>query len=158
MSYYHVIIQKKPDGEWICIFKDLSENGLKKCLIKPYKLGKDLFYDGHILPVSELSKVKIVLTEKNHEEELKIVQDESYKKVQEFNRSNSSVTLISAGHGYQDYEIEDCGKDVTTKHLSQGPGSGTILSNIMGAIKHPWVVRILGGLLFLIVVAYLGLK
>ena len=157
MSYFHVIIQKKSNNDWICIFKDLSESDFKKYLIRPYKLGKDLFYDGHILSVTELSKVEIVRTEKPHEEELKIVQNESYEQVQEFNRSNSGVVRISPGRGYHDYEIKDCGKDVTKQYLSQGPGSGTFVSKISGAIKHPWVVRV-GGLLFLMAAAYLGLK
>jgi hypothetical protein len=155
MSYFHVIIQKK-SNDWICIFKDLSESDLKKYLIKPYKLGKDLFYDGHILSVTEISKVEIVLTEKLHVNELTIVQDKSYRQVQKMNKSNSDVARMSAGHGYHDYEIKDCGKEVTKQYLSQSPGSGTFGSKILGVIKHPWVVRIVGGLLFLMAAAYFG--
>ncbi|OOE93864.1 hypothetical protein BZG76_03935 [Salinivibrio sp. AR647] len=158
MSYLHVTIKTKSSNGWICIFKDLSVYELKKKLVKPYKLGKSIYYDGNILPPNEIIQIKINETEKAHEEELKTVQDESYKEVQEFNRTSSRVVLISAGHGYSDYEINECGKDVTASYISTGPGAGTAFTVTADFIKHPWVVRVVGGLVFLAVAAYLGFK
>lgn len=158
MSYLHVTIKTKTSNSWVCIFKDLSVSELKKSLVKPYRLGKSIYYDGNILSPNEITQVKITETEKPHEEELNVVQEESYREVQEFNRTSSSVVLVSAGHGYSDYEINECGKDVTNLYISSGPGVGTPLTAFAEFIKHPWVVRIIGGLVFVAVAAYLGLK
>lgn len=158
MSYFHVTIKKKGSDGWLCVFKDLSASDLKKRLVKPYRLGKSIFYDGNILSPSDITQVKITETKMSHDEELMVVQDESYKKVQEFNRTSSSVVLVSAGHGYSDYEINECGSDVTESYISSGPGIGTLGTALADFIKHPWVVRVVGGLVFVAVVAYLGLK
>jgi hypothetical protein len=158
MSYLHVTIKTKSSNDWICIFTDLSKADLKKNLVRPYRLGKSIFYDGNILSSNEISKIKIIETEKSHEEELKTVQDESYRQVQESNRSSSAVFLMSIGHGYRDYEINECGKDITNKYISTGPGTGTVLTAIAKFIRHPWVVRVVAGLVFVAAAAYLGLK
>ncbi|ROQ18679.1 hypothetical protein EDC38_2909 [Marinimicrobium koreense] len=158
MSYLHVTIKTKSSDGWLCIFKDLSVSDLKQKFVKPYRLGKPIYYDGNIFPPNEITQIKINETEKTHEDELKIVQDESYKEVQEFNRTSSSVVLISAGHGYSDYEINECGKDVTNSYISTGPGVGTAFTVAAEFIKHPWVVRVVGGLVFLAVAAYLGFR
>lgn len=158
MSYLHVTIKTPSSNGWVCIFKDLSVSELKRKLVKPYKLGKFICYNGNILSPTEIKQIKINETEKTHEEELKIVQDESYREVQESNRTSSSVVLISAGHGYSDDEINECGKDVTNSYISTGPGVGTAFTVAAEFIKHPWVVRVVGGLVFLAVAAYLGFK
>lgn len=158
MSYLHVTIKTKSSNGWLCIFKDLSVSDLKKMLVKPYRLGKSIYYDGNILSPTEITQVKITETERPHVEELKIVQEESYRKVQEFNRTSSSVVLIRAGHGYSDYEINEYGKEVTNLYISTGPGIGTPLTTLAEFIKHPWVVRVVGGLVFAAVAVYLGFK
>lgn len=158
MSYLHVTIKTKSSDGWLCIFKDLSASDLKRSLVKPYRLGKPIFYDGNILFPSEITHVKITETESPHEEELEVVQEESYRDVQEFNRTSSSVVLVSAGYGYSDYEINECGKDVTSSYITSGPGVGTPFTAVAEFIRHPWVVRVVGGLVFVAVAAYLGLK
>jgi len=158
MSYLHVTVQKKNTDNWICIFTDLSSADLKKKLVKPYRLGKPIYYDGNILSPNEISKIRINGTEKPHEEELKSVQEESFREAEKINRLNSDVTLVSLGHGYNDYEINECGTDVTSKYITDGPGTGTLNTAAAEFIKHPWVVRVVGGLIFLAIAAYLGLK
>ena len=158
MSYLHATIKTKISDDWLCIFKDLSASELKRHLVKPYRLGKSIYYDGNILSPSEITQVKITETESSHEAELQVVQEESYRKVQEFNRTSSSVVLISAGHGYGDYEINECGKDVTSSYIYTGPGVGTPFTALAGFIRHPWVVRVIGGLMFVAAAGYLGLK
>ena len=158
MSYLHVTLKTKSSDGWLCIFKDLSASELKRSLVKPYRLGKSIYYDGNVLPPSEITQVKITETESPHEEELKVVQEESYREVQDFNRTSSGVVFVSAGHGYSDYEINECGKDVTNSYISSGPGVGTPITAAAEFIKHPWVVRVVGGLVFVAVAAYLGLQ
>lgn len=158
MSYLHVTVKTKSSDGWLCIFKDLSAPELKRNLLKPYRLGKTIYYDGNILPPSEITQMKITETESPHEAELTVVQEESYREIQEFNRTSSGAVFISAGHGYRDDEINECGKDVTSSYISSGPGVGTPMTAVAEFIKHPWVVRIVGGLVFVTVAAYLGLK
>lgn len=158
MSYLHVTIKTKSSDDWLCIFKDLSISDLKINLVKPYRLGKSIFYGGNILSPSEITQVKITETKQSHEEELKLLQEESYRKVQEYNRTSSSTILISAGCGYSDYEINDCGKDVTNLYITSGPGVGTPITAIAEFIKHPLVVYVFGGLMVLALTAYFGLK
>ncbi|MBO7927478.1 hypothetical protein J5X91_14585 [Pseudoalteromonas sp. K222D] len=158
MSYIHVTIKSKTSDNWLCIFKDLSVSDLKKKLINPYKLGKSIYYNGNILSPSEITQIKISETERPHKDELKTVQEDSYNEVQEFNRNSSSLTFVSAGHGYNDYEINECGKDVTNSFISTGPGLGTPFTATTEFIKHPWVVRVIGGLVFIAVATYLGFK
>lgn len=158
VGYLHVTVKKKGTENWLCIFKDLSVSDLKKKLVKPYRLGKSIFYDGKILSPSDITQIKIIETSRPHEEELKIVQEESFKEIQDFNRKSTGVILISAGYGYSDHEINECGSEVTESYISSGPGIGTPLTVISDFIKHPWVVRVVGGLVFVTVVTYAGLN
>lgn len=158
MGYLHVTVKKKGTDDWICVFTDLSVADLKKKFVRLYRLGKPIYYDGNILSPSDISKIKINETERSHEDELQIVQEDSFREMQEFNRSNSGVIFISPGHGYHDYEINECGVDVTIKYITDGPGAGTFGSMLAEFIKHPWIVRIVGGLVFVVIAAYFGLR
>lgn len=158
MSYIHVTIKTKSTDTWACVFKDLSEQDLKKKLLKPYNLGQPIYYDGKILSPNEITRIKINKTQRTHIEELKSVQEESFKSVQEFNNSNAGVIIVSAGHGYEDYEINECGTDVTDLYISAGPGSGTSFTKVNDFIKHPWVVRIIPGVIAVAIIAYLKFK
>ena len=154
MSYLHVTIKTKNSNCWLCIFKDLSVSELNRNLIKPYRLGKDIYYDGKILSPNDITQVRIIKTECEHEKELKVLQEESYKKVQEFNCINQSLVRISAGDGYSDSEINKCGKDLTNSYISSGPGVGTSFTAVAEFIKHPWVVRVVGGLVLFALIRY----
>ncbi len=158
MSFLHVTVKKKNSEDWICVFRDLSESNLRKKLVKPYRLGKSLYYEGSILPAEEISQIKINRTDRCLDEELKQVQEESMRRIREFNASSNSVGIISIGDGHNDYEINQCGDVVTDDYLSTGPGGGTFTSAISEFIRHPWVVRVFGGLLFLGLAIYLGLR
>nr|VFK51223.1 MAG: hypothetical protein BECKTUN1418E_GA0071001_100541 [Candidatus Kentron sp. TUN]VFK57477.1 MAG: hypothetical protein BECKTUN1418F_GA0071002_11177 [Candidatus Kentron sp. TUN] len=138
MNYYHVVIQKKLDNKWVCVFKDLSETELKKCFVIPYKTGKDIFYDGKILFLSEIAEIKIILTGSCHRDELEVAQKELDENVKYMNESGIPVLpsfLCEDG-------IKNLGEDITVRYLSEGPGTGTLSSKVFGSIKHPLVVRI----------------
>ncbi|WP_337911483.1 hypothetical protein [Vibrio cholerae] len=138
MNKFHVVIKTKSDDSWKCCFKDLSEKELIYSFVKPYKKGKEIIVDGEIISTKEINHVVISKTDKTHKEELKIVQDTSYQKIQEMNR-NSSIRIISPGYGWQNYEIKDCGENVTSYYLTSGAGE-------VGFMNSPWVITIGGGL------------
>jgi hypothetical protein len=158
MSFFHVVVNTKDSESPACIFKDISEAELRKKFLNPYKLGKSVFFDGNIVSVYEFRKVKVVRTSLSHEKELKEVQISSQKQIEEMNSLSTSVAIISFGWGYEDHEIESCGKEVTGKYIDSGPGQGTTTSRLLEFMKHPWVVRIFGGLTLLGAAVYLGLR
>lgn len=158
MSHIHVLVKTKKTDDWVCVFKDLSVSQLRKKVVKPYKLGKSIFHDGNILLSTDISQIKIVGTERSHSDELKFLREDHERKVSEFNRSSSGITFISLGRGRKDYEIKDCGQEVTSSYISSGPGTGTFLSVLSDFIKHPLVVRIPAGLVLMAIAAYLGFR
>jgi len=158
MSYYHTLIKTKNDNSWVCVFIDLSRSELIKRFVNPYKLGKQIFWDGNITSTVEFKKVKIIRSERPHSEELNILQKKSHEGIEEFNLSGSGAVIISAGYGYNRADIRSSGVDVTSEFIKFGPGTGTAVSTSLKFLSHPWVVRIFAGLAFLIVAAYLGLK
>lgn len=171
MPYFHVVVKSKNNKKPLCVFKDLSERDLKNKFIKPYKLNKSFFYCGSILAASELVNIKIVSTLQKHEQELKrelsVAHVELIKKaddlfkdiIEESNAPNSDNvgTSFDTVVGYNDYEIQDCGVDVTHKFIREAPGEGTSLSKFSEILRHPWVVRIFAGFLTLMLI-YLGIK
>lgn len=138
MSKFHVVIKTKNTDSWRCCFKNLSEKELIDSFVKSYKKGKDIIIDGEIISTKEINHVVISKTDKTQKEELKIVQDTSYQKIQEENR-DSCIQIISAGNGWQDYEIKDCGENVTSYYLTSGAGE-------IGFMNSPWVITVVGGL------------
>jgi len=158
MDYLHVVIQTKNDSQSFCIFKDLSENELRKKFINPYKLGKKLFYSGRIMPVEELSKVIIVSTAKTLEQELDILLKKSNELIEESNNSYSGISIMLPIPCYPSHEIQQCGTQVTEKYINEAPGEGTFLSKSAELIKHPWIVRIFAGLSFMLILIYFGIK
>ena len=156
MKFHHVTVKTKLSESWSCLFKDLSKPELKKSFVKPYKLGKSIFYDGKILSSLDIIEVKINITENNLKSELAKVQDESIESIRKMNASG--IPVLSLGWGYRDHEINNVGENVTSYFIDCPPGGGTYKSLAADFIKHPWVVRVLGGLTFAGVIAYLGLK
>lgn len=134
------MLKIKNENSWKCIFKDFSEDQIKDAFIKPYKKGKNIIVNNEIISTKDISHVVISNTHMNHRDELKKVQKESYQKIQEMNR-NSSVSIISAGDGWYDYEIKDCGKNVTSIYLNGGAGE----IGIINIFNNPWIVTLIGG-------------
>jgi hypothetical protein len=167
MPYFHVVVKSKNNKKPLCIFKDLSEKELKNKFVKPYKLNKSFFYYGNILTASELVNIKIVSTLQKHEQELKqelpvahleLIKkaEEFFKDIEEFNALDSDNVDTSVDT-YNDYEIQDCGVDVTHKFIREAPGEGTTLSKFSEILRHPWVVRIFAVFLTFTLI-YLGIK
>ncbi|MBW8191317.1 hypothetical protein K0504_09735 [Neiella marina] len=150
MGYLQVMVQVKASDKWTCVFRDLSPEELRKLFVKPFFQGKSIFYDGEILQPHSISQIKITETDKRHTEELSILREKSESEIKEFNSADSGVVLISLGYGYEDYEVMDSGKDVTSLYI-KAP------SVLHGFVKEPWVVSIVTGLLLLLVGAIFGL-
>lgn len=141
VNYLHVIFEIKFSGKKFCVFKDLSERELNNRFIKPYKLKKDICYDGKIIPLSEISKLTIIATEENHKQELDVRLNESNQLIDDANISIGKNVIYQL-FGCADYEIEHCGEDVTHKYINVAPGSGTLFTKLSSLIENPLSVAV----------------
>jgi len=154
VSYFHVLVKFSGDNEAIeCIFKDLSQEQLKRQFLKPYRKGNRLLSGARVIDVMSIAWTQIIHTERLSEIELKIIQERSLQEIQDFNR-NSSVVLISAGRGYADEDIAEAGEDVTAMFIKHPPGAAP--SVVVSILNHQWVVAVIGGIIVAGVVAWLG--
>ena len=119
---------------------------MKKKFVNPYQLCKDLYYDGKILSVKEISQVRIRKTDESLENILKTERDKNHGNIKE-NIDDLEFVLKNLGIWNSDLAIINCGEDVLEKYLSSAPCEGTLFSNLLDTIKHPMIIRIFGGLL-----------
>lgn len=138
MSYFHVVIKTKSDDSWKCCLKDINEEKLIELFIKPYKKGNKIIVEGEVVSTKKINHVVISKTHKNHKEELENVRKTSEQYFKEMNK-NSTVRIMSPGYGLRNYEIKDCGENVTSYYLTNGAGEE-------GFMNNPWVITIGGGL------------
>jgi len=147
MPYFHVLlILQNSSGRVRSVFADLLETDLKKRFLAKYQSGTTLLSGNEVIDTRQINKVTIIRTQRTSAEELKTIQDRSYATVQEVNRSQDSVVLISAGHGYDPEDIVEAGEDVTATYISSPPGEGR-WSFMEAVINHSWVSAILTGLI-----------
>lgn len=156
MPYYHVLLtlQSAPDHRR-AVFLDLSEQELKEKFVAPYRKGKSFLAGNEIIDSGQIKTVTICSTNRLSAEELKTIQTKSWAEVDEFNRSQNSVTLISVGRGYDAEDLFEAGETVTSDHISGPPGEGLwkLAATVM---NHPWVSAITTGLVVAALAAFFG--
>lgn len=153
LSKFHIVLKMKNDNSWKCIFKDLSEVQVRDDFIEPFKRGK-VIVNNELISTKDIYHVVISKTNMTHRDELKKVQIDSYQKLQEMNENGSAINVEA---GRYDYEIKDCGKDITSNYLYGGAEMGEE-SNIF---KNPVVFILTGGFLVAILIdlySYFSLK
>ncbi|CAA6828333.1 MAG: Unknown protein [uncultured Sulfurovum sp.] len=157
MPYYHVLVTftdspKDPQ----CVLDDLSEQELKTKFVGLYKKGKDILCDKDVVRIGNIKSVQIIRTNKKSEDERSIIQEKSFKRIEELNRQSDSITIISPGYGYSPGDIAVAGEDVTSQYITRAPGHEA--SNfIFSLLNNPWVMTIGTGLILAALVAWLGL-
>ena len=135
MHYFHVIIKQKESNSLECIFKDISEEELNKKFVNPYKLCKDLYYDGRILPIREISNITIIKSTETAESMEHMNLKEIEKKTDDLEFIVKCIGICAT--------ITHYGKKVTNNYLSTAPCQGTLVSDFLDKIKHPVLVRII---------------
>lgn len=156
MPYFHVLVTLQNFSESKrSVLADLSETHLQKRFLAQYRKGKTFLSGNEVIDAKQITTVTIIRTERTSAEELKTIQDNSYAAVQEFNRSQDSAVLISAGRGFDPEDIIEAGEDVTATYISLPPGEGR-WSFIAAVISHPWVSTIVTGLIVAGLAAYFG--
>lgn len=158
MPYYHVLVTftdspKNPH----CVLDDLSEQELKTKFVKLYKKGKDILCDKDVVRIENIKSIQIIHTNKKSEDERSIIQEESFKRIQELNRQTDSIAIISLGDGYNPEDIVEAGEDVTSQYITEAPGYGA--SNfIFSFLNNSWVMTISTGLILVVLIAWLRLE
>jgi hypothetical protein len=156
MAHYHVMLtfQAAPD-KVRCMFTDLTERDLRTRFLVPYRKGRSFLCGNEIVEPSTIKKVTLVKTARASAAELKDIQDNSWREVEEFNR-NSPVVLVSAGRGYDAEDIAEAGEDVTALFISGPPGHGGRWKVVSAVVNHPWVSSIGTGLAVAALAYWLG--
>lgn len=99
----------------------------------------------HIIKTSDLKSVC-----------LQRLQDESLRKIRDFNNNNEHMTLISLPYGSSDIDISEAGEDVTSNYIVHPPGRGDVFSNIKAFASNGWVVGIGTGVIVALIAALMA--
>jgi hypothetical protein len=147
MSYYHVLLSfHDAPQELRCMLFDLSEQELRARFLVPYRRGKNLLCGNEVVASSRINRVSIVRTDDSSANELKKIQEKSWKDIQDFNRESQSLVLLDLGHGYHLEDITEAGEDVTSALILRPPGDGDRWMLAAAALNPPWVSAIGTGL------------
>lgn len=141
-EYYHVVITLKDNPKPVFLYGDMTEAELRQKFLRPYKLGKPVLKGNEVVNLSEVKAVDIIETDVPLQDELKKMQIESGRKIDEINHSSSGVFIMSLGVGYNNEDIAGGGKCVTDRYITTPPGTGTLGSNLFASLHNPWVLGI----------------
>jgi len=156
MDLYHVVVEIHGEKKPLFLFGDLSKSDLRKRFLNPYYLGKPVLKKNQVVDLSRVVSVQIRMTKSSASSELEDLKAKSKAEIDELNRG-SGMVFIGFGRGYADEDIVECGTDVTAEFVKAPPGQGTAVSKLVGFLHNPWVLRVGGGIV-LIVVGFLLAK
>lgn len=142
MAYFHVLLKFRDEpSNTRCLYSDLSEKSLRGGFVKDYERGRTILHEGELIDLTRITSVAIIRTSRTEGEERDVLHRESVRKIDELNRSSSSVFIISAGSGYAPEDIAEAGDDVTSKYVSGPPGSS--FRAVVGSfVNNPWIVGV----------------
>lgn len=123
MAYFHVIVKVRASDDFISLFDDLTVDDLRAKFLVPYENGTSVFSASSILPVSEISAVKIIETNRDSRTERESIYRRNRESIDEMNRRDDGVYILSGGFGYSPEDIEEAGLDVTSIYIKRGPGT-----------------------------------
>ena len=156
MAFHHVLLTlNEAPSKPRCVLSDLSAEQLEKQFLFPYRKGKNILCGNQVIHVTNIKSVQIIRTEKTSELELAVIQDRSFKEMQEFNRRSDSFIIISPGRGYDAEDIVEAGEHITSQHIIGTPGHGTS-SSLLKLLNNQWVVAIGTGLIVAALVWWFG--
>jgi hypothetical protein len=122
--------------------------------VAPYRRGKNILCGREVVEVSRIRTVSIVRTADTSETELKRIDEERFKKDEEFNRSSRSVVVLHLGYKLED--IGEAGEDVTSTFILGPPGHGDRWTVVAAVLNHPWITAIGTGLILAAIIWWLG--
>ncbi|QGT77771.1 hypothetical protein GM160_02060 [Guyparkeria halophila] len=151
MAFLHVVIERTEEEKPLFLFGDLTKTELKRRFIRPYKLARSVLKENRVVNLSCVTSVHVIETDKPLDVALKHLRVESNERIDSLNRESGGVFIISAGSGWVAEDIVHCGRDVTAQYVTSPPGEGTLASHALAFLHNPWVLRVGGGLLIIVV-------
>ncbi len=101
MDHFHVFIRQEADATLRVLARDLTEEEIKRQVVKPYRRGTAIVHGGTIVPVASLREVRVCKTGARFEEAYSSEHAAQSKRMDDLNREGG-VIFISAGPGYDD--------------------------------------------------------
>lgn len=151
MAFLHVVIEREEDEKPLFLFGDLTKAELKRRFLRPYKLAKSVLKENRVVNLAGVTAVHVIETDKPLDAALRQLRVESNERIDRINRESGGVFIISAGSGWVDEDVVHCGHDVTAQYVTSPPGEGTLASRALALLHNPWVLRVGGGLLVIVV-------
>lgn len=157
MAFYHVLLTIVDNTDsFRCILSDLSEENLRKQFLQPYRRGNSILCGDEVVESLKIKRLKIIRTLEGSEPALKKLQEESFRRIQEFNRNSNGIAIISPGRGFNLEDVADIGEDVTTQYVSTAPGEGDAWKTVISFLNNGWVVGVGVGLIVAALLWWLG--
>ena len=157
MAYYQVLLSLDSGPLGLRqVLVDLSEEDLGARLLVPYRRGTGMVCGNEIVPTLQIRRIYVVRTARPNQIERDLLRERSVQEIRAVNGPSENLTLVTSGGGYDPEDIFEVGEDVTAKYISSPAGSGSPPSLIETAINHPWTVTVVGGLVLVIAVWWLG--
>lgn len=156
MAYFHVVVEKESMSVRTFLYGDLSRHELKRRFIKPYLLAQAVLKGNEVIELRDVKRVWVIETTENLESTLKQLQKTSNVAIDRINSNNEGFLIISAGSGWREEDILQCGQDVTSQFIDSPPGVGTLGSHIVSFINNPWAYGV--GVALLIAIATAAAK
>lgn len=156
MNYFHVFVCQEGETALRAVALDLTEDELKRHIVKPYRRGTSIVKGGKITPVASLRELRICMTSTAFEQAYSAEHAVQSRRIDELNR-DGAVFFLSPGPGHDD--MADSFENVTDRFLrGKEPGNAGRPPLLVSITNHPIVSTVVGGVVLAGLVFYLGWK
>ncbi len=152
---FHVFVRLKSSDTDRPLLLDLSESQLQSRFVDPYLDGKDIFDSGSITRIADISRVTVLRSDLTAAETLRRMAAEHQAEIERIKREEGR-NVIGSYRGRELKELIGYCEDVTSERIVRAPGSGTRKTKLVKFLHNPWVVRVGGGSLLLLLGVIVG--
>ena len=152
---FHVFIISKGADEFHELFLDLSETELRQKFVNPYLDGEDIYDKGSITRISDIARVAVLRSELSAKETLDKLAADHQAELARI-KHEEGLNVLGSYRGRKITELFECCEDVTEQKIARAPGAGTPRTKFVRFLHNPWVVRVGGGLLLVLLGVVIG--
>jgi len=156
MNHFHVFVRQEGETALRLVALDLTEDEIKRHIVKPYRRGTSIVQGGTITPVASLRELRICVTSTAFEQAYSSEHAAHSRKMDELNR-DSNVFILSMGPGHDD--MANTFENVSDRFLcGKEPGNASRPPRFVSITSHPIISTVVGGVVLAGVVVCLGWK